>query len=163
MTSLDGIVYPERKKALASCGRKRFMTASLATTGFSPWEPSTFSLIVYGLMVLALIAIILFLARWVGERKTSPEKAMPYECGIIPTEMGGYRPSIPFYLVAVFFVIFDVEAAFIFSWAVAMMDLGWAGWLRISFFIVLLLMTLVYVWKKGGLDWGPGTTENTGI
>ncbi len=139
------------------------MTATAVNSGFSPWEPGVFSLVVYGVLVLVLIGVILFLARWVGEQKKTIEKSRPYECGIIPTGMAGYRPSVPFYLVAVFFVIFDVEAAFIFSWAVAMMDLGWAGWLRISFFIVLLLLTLIYVWKKGGLDWGPGTTEKTGI
>jgi len=138
------------------------MTSSVVSSGFSPWEPGVFSLMVYSLMVLVLVGVILFLAHWLGEKKRTLEKARPYECGIIPTGMAGYHPPVPFYLVAVFFVVFDVEAAFILSWAVAVKDLGWAGWLRISFFIVLLLMTLVYVWKKGGLDWGPGTSEKSG-
>jgi NADH-quinone oxidoreductase subunit A len=138
------------------------MIPNVPTSGFSPWEPGVFSLMVYTLLVLVLIGVILFLTHWLGEKKRTLEKARPYECGIIPTGSAGFHSPVPFYLVAVFFVVFDVEAAFIFSWAVAMNELGWAGWLRISFFIILLLLTLVYVWKKGGLDWGPGTTEKSG-
>jgi NADH-quinone oxidoreductase subunit A len=62
---------------------------------------------------------------------------------------------VPFYLVAAFFLIFDVEAAFIFAWAVAVNDLGWLGWLQVTFFIVVLLVSLFYLWKKGALDWKP--------
>ena len=62
---------------------------------------------------------------------------------------------VPFYLVAIFFLLFDVEGAFIFSWAVAWEQLGWEGWLQISFFIILLLLGLAYIWNKGGLAWGP--------
>ena len=74
---------------------------------------------------------------------------------MIPTGGARLRYPVPFYLVAVFFLIFDVEAAFIFSWAVAMEDLSWHGWLQISFFIIVLLLSLFYIWKKGGLDWSP--------
>jgi NADH-quinone oxidoreductase subunit A len=63
-----------------------------------------------------------------------------------------YHP-VPFYLVAIFFLIFDVEAAFIFAWAIAFRELGWAGWLEISLFIIILMLSLFYIWKKGGLDW----------
>jgi NADH-quinone oxidoreductase subunit A len=69
---------------------------------------------------------------------------------------------VPFYLVAAFFLIFDVEAAFIFVWAVAMADLGWPGWLQITFFIAMLLVGLFYLWKKGALDWKPlGSNRRT--
>jgi NADH-quinone oxidoreductase subunit A len=74
---------------------------------------------------------------------------------VIPTGGALFRYPVPFYLVAVFFLIFDVETALIFAWAVALEDLGWRGWLQISFFIVILLISLVYLWKKGGLDWQP--------
>ena len=74
---------------------------------------------------------------------------------MIPTGGAHFRYPVPFYLVAVFFLIFDVETALIFSWAVAIEDLSWLGWLQISFFIVILLVSLVYLWKKGGLDWRP--------
>ena len=121
----------------------------------SPWEPNIFSLFVYGLMVLGLIGVLLFLASWLGQKKPNPEKLRPYESGVIPTGTARLRYPVPFYLVAIFFLIFDVEAAYIFAWAVAYDGLGWAGWLQISFFIFVLILGLVYIWKKGGLEWGP--------
>ena len=90
-----------------------------------------------------------------GEKKENPEKIRPYECGIIPTGAARLHQPVPFYLVAVFFLIFDVEAIFIFAWSVAFLKLGLAGWLQMSFFIVVLLISLFYIWKKRGLDWGP--------
>ncbi len=87
--------------------------------GLSPWEPSLLALFLYGLMILLLIAILLFLASWLGEKKISTEKKRPFECGVIPTGPAQLSYPVPFYLVAVFFLIFDVEAVFIFAWAVA--------------------------------------------
>jgi NADH-quinone oxidoreductase subunit A len=126
----------------------------------SPWEPGLFSLAVYGLMVLVLIAALLFLSGWLGEKKPNPEKLRPYECGIIPTGTARFRYSIAFYLLAAFFLIFDVEAAYIFSWAIAFDRLGWSGWIQISFFIIILLVSLLYLWFKGGLEWGPTPRKN---
>jgi NADH-quinone oxidoreductase subunit A len=126
----------------------------------SPWEPGIFSLVLFGILVLVLIAVLLFISSWLGEKKKKPEKLRPYESGIIPTGTARLRYPVPFYLVAIFFLIFDVEGAYIFSWAVACKRLGWAGWLQILFFIILLLFGLVYIWRKGGLDWGPTQTSN---
>jgi NADH-quinone oxidoreductase subunit A len=127
-----------------------------AQTGLcSPWVPGLFSLVVYGTAVFGLIALLLWLCSWLGETRPSAEKARPYESGIIPTGSARLRYPVPFYLVAIFFLIFDVEGAFIFSWAVAAKDLGWAGWLQMTFFILVLLAGLAYIWKKGGLEWGP--------
>jgi NADH-quinone oxidoreductase subunit A len=120
---------------------------------FSPWTPGVLSLVLYAGAVLVAIAVLLFLVARLGEKKQRPEKQRPYECGIIPTGSAWFRYPVPFYLVATFFLIFDVEAAFIFSWAVAFDELGWTGWLRITFFIAVLLLSLLYIWKKGGLDW----------
>jgi NADH-quinone oxidoreductase subunit A len=120
---------------------------------FSPWEPGILSLGLYAFIVCALIALLLFLCAWLGEKKKNPDKERPYECGIIPTGTARFRYPIPFYLVGIFFLIFDVETAFIFAWAVAFDELGWMGWARISFFIVVLLFSLFYIWNKGGLDW----------
>ncbi len=121
----------------------------------SPWTPGLFSFGFFVALVVAALSAVLFLTSWLGDQKTDPEKARPYECGVIPTGWARFRYPVPFYLVAVFFLIFDVEAAFIFSWAVAMGDLSWRGWLQISFFIIVLLLSLFYIWKKGGLDWSP--------
>ncbi|MEJ2232912.1 MAG: NADH-quinone oxidoreductase subunit A [Syntrophobacterales bacterium] len=126
----------------------------------SPWEPGLFSLAIYGLMVLGLVALLLFCASWLGEKKSNPEKLRPYESGIIPTGSARLRYPVPFFLVAIFFLIFDVEAAYIFSWAIAYDSLGWAGWLQISFFIFVLLLGLLYIWKKGGLEWGPTSKQD---
>lgn len=121
----------------------------------SPWAPGLLSIALYTAILLVLLALLLVLTRWLGEQKPDPEKARPYECGVIPTGGARFRYPVPFYLVAVFFLIFDVETAVIFSWAVAIKELGWRGWLQISFFIIILLVSLVYLWKKGGLDWRP--------
>jgi NADH-quinone oxidoreductase subunit A len=126
----------------------------------SPWEPGVFSLIIYGILVLGLVAVLLFICSWLGEKKFDPEKMMPYESGIIPTGSARLHYPIPFFLVAIFFLIFDVEGAYIFSWAISCNPLGWSGWLQISFFIIMLLLGLVYIWRKGGLDWGPTRTRD---
>ena len=121
----------------------------------SPWEPGIFSLTIYSILVLVFVASQLYLAAWLGEKKPSIEKSRAYECGVIPTGSARLRYPVPFYLVAIFFLIFDVEGAYIFTWAVVYQDLGWSGWMQMSFFIVLLLIGLLYIWKKGGLDWRP--------
>ncbi len=126
----------------------------------TPWEPGIFSLTIYVVLILIFIASQLFIAVWLGSKKKTVEKLRPYESGIIPTGTARLRYPVPFYLVAIFFLIFDVEGAFIFTWAIAHGGLGWAGWLQISFFIVLLLLGLFYIWRKGGLDWGPITQKN---
>ena len=119
----------------------------------SPWNPGILSLLLYAGLVLAAVMVLLFLIYFMGEKRPGTEKNRPYECGIIPTGTAQFRYPVPFYLLAVFFVIFDIEAAFIFAWAVVFRDLGWSGYLRISIFILVLLFGLFYVWKKGALDW----------
>jgi len=126
----------------------------------SPWNPGVFSLIIYGLIIFALIGALFFIASWLGEKKINSEKLRAYESGIIPTGTARLHYPIPFFLVAIFFLIFDVESAFIFSWAISCDELGWSGWLQISFFIIMLLLGLVYIWRKGGLDWGPTRKED---
>jgi len=122
--------------------------------GYSPWHPQFVDMAVYGLIILVLMALLLFLTRWLGERKITETKLTAYECGIVPTGSARFPYPAPFYLVAIFFLVFDVEGAFIFSWAIAFDRLGWLGWLQISFFIFILLISLAYLWRKGGLEWG---------
>jgi NADH-quinone oxidoreductase subunit A len=132
------------------------MTAQTAVSFFSPWEPGIFSLALYTALVLALVSVMSFLCGWLGEKKPQSEKSTPYECGILPTGDARFRYPVPFFRVALFFLIFDLEAVFIFAWAVAFTELGWTGWVQITFFILVLLLSLVYVWKKGGLQWKIG-------
>lgn len=121
----------------------------------SPWEPGFLSLLIYSLLVFVLVGVLLFLSSWLGEKKKEPEKLKPFESGILPTGSARFPYPVPFYLVATFFLIFDVEAVYIFSWAIAVEPLGWPGWMQMSFFIIVLLISLFYIWKKGGLEWGP--------
>jgi NADH-quinone oxidoreductase subunit A len=121
----------------------------------SPWHPGMFSLILYGAVVIGLTLALLFLSRWLGRRLPNEEKLRVYESGIIPTGQARLRYPVPFFMVAIFFLLFDVEGAYILSWAVACRSLGWAGWIQIVFFIGVLVAGLVYIWKKGGLAWGP--------
>ncbi len=121
----------------------------------TPWEPGIFSLVLFAAVVLVLVGFLLFISAWLGEKSPNPDKLRPYESGIIPTGSARLRYPVPFFLVAIFFLIFDVEGAYIFSWAVACERIGWAGWMQMSFFIAVLLLGLVYIWQKGGLEWGP--------
>jgi NADH-quinone oxidoreductase subunit A len=117
--------------------------------------PEYFPLIIYTLAAVLLIGGMLLAAWWLGVKKTNPNKELPYESGIIPTGSARLPLFIPFYLIAIFFIVFDVETSFIFTWAIVWDQLGLAGLLHISFFIVALLLGLVWIWLKGGLEWGP--------
>ncbi len=119
----------------------------------SPWLPGSFSLIIFALAVFALMGIMLVLTAWLGEKRSNPAKALAYESGIIPTGNARLKYPVPFFMVAIFFLLFDVEGAFIFSWSVAFRSLGWTGWCQMAFFIFVLLLGLVYICMKGGLDW----------
>jgi NADH-quinone oxidoreductase subunit A len=96
-------------------------------------------------------------AMWMSWRiapnNPTPEKLSPYECGIVPLQEPVQRFPVKFYLVAMLFVIFDVEIIFLFAWAVRMDEFGWAGIAAVGIFMLLLIETLGYVWKRGALDW----------
>jgi NADH-quinone oxidoreductase subunit A len=102
------------------------------------------------------------LARMLGPRKPTPEKLAPYECGMPPVGGARERQSVKFYLVAMIFLLFDIEVAFLYPWAMALRDLGWAGFAQVGLFLLLLLAGYLYVWRKGVLDWGKEATERAG-
>lgn len=111
-------------------------------------------LLLYSFAVLGIVGGILVLSYLLGpQRKRRP--AMPYESGVDPTGAARLRLSVKYYLVAMFFVIFDLEAVFIFAWAVAVREAGWLGFVGMLMFIGVLLATLVYLWREGALDWAP--------
>lgn len=125
-------------------------------------QPSFESLISLGLYVgiaAVLVGVLLLLAWFLGHKSRTPAKEQSYESGIIPTGLARLHEPVPFYLVAIFFIVFDVEAVFIVSWAVAYDRLGWAGLAQITFFIVILFFGLLYLWGMGGLDWGPSAAR----
>ena len=92
--------------------------------------------------------------RLLGPKKPTPEKLAPYECGMPPVGDARERQSVKYYLVAMIFLLFDIEVAFLYPWAMALRDLGWSGFLQVLLFMALLLTGYVYVWRKGALDWG---------
>lgn len=96
---------------------------------------------------------------WLAPNKPTPEKLAPYECGIVPLQEPVSRFPVKFYLVAMLFVIFDVEIIFLFLWAVRFQELGWYGIAVIAVFVILIFETLGYVWKRGALDWNIASRE----
>jgi NADH-quinone oxidoreductase subunit A len=111
-------------------------------------------IVVYFIIVLILVGAMLGLSYVLGQRHNDPATGEPYESGIVSEGSAHVRLSVKFYLLAMFFVIFDLEAVFIFSWAVAGRDLGWPGYWEVLIFTSLLLITLAYLWRLGALDWG---------
>ena len=111
-------------------------------------------LTVYFIAVLALVGSMLGLSYLLGQRHDERETGDPYESGIVSTGSARLRFSVKFYLVAMLFVIFDLEVAFIIAWAIAFRELGWAGYLGVLFFIGVLVAALIYEWRLGALDWG---------
>jgi NADH-quinone oxidoreductase subunit A len=112
--------------------------------------------LIYALSVVTLLAVTLLVARFSGARSPHTEATdLPFESGVVPVGSADQtRLTIEFYLIAMFFVIFDLETIFIFAWAVAFYELGWRGYLGASAFILILLVALVYEWRTGALDWG---------
>jgi NADH-quinone oxidoreductase subunit A len=113
-------------------------------------------LVVYAAIVAALVAAMLGLSYVLGQRHHDRSTDFPYESGILSEGSARVRLSFKFYLVAMFFVIFDLEAVFIFAWAVAVRETGWTGYIEVSIFIAVLLAALAYLWRVGALDWGSG-------
>ena len=100
----------------------------------------------------ALASIVL--SSLLGPRKPTREKAAPYECGMPPVGDARERQSVKFYLVAMIFLLFDIEVAFLYPWAMALRDLGWNGFVQVVLFMLLLASGYVYIWRKGVLEWG---------
>ena len=102
-------------------------------------------------------AVTIGLSSMLGPRNPTPEKSAPYECGMPPVGDARERQSVKFYLVAMIFLLFDIEIAFLYPWAMALRDLGWSGFFQVVVFMALLLAGYVYVWRKGALEWASDT------
>jgi NADH-quinone oxidoreductase subunit A len=112
-------------------------------------------LVLYFAAIVALVAAMLGFSYLLGSRHTGRAAEQPFESGIVSVGSARLRFPAKFYLIAVFFVIFDLEAVFIFAWAIAFRNVGWAGYFEILVFIGVLIAALVYLWRVGALDWGP--------
>ena len=123
-------------------------------------ESSLWPLVLYFVSILGLVGIILTLSALIGERSPMEKaRAEPFESGVVHIGSAQMPLSVEFYLVAIFFVIFDLETVFIFAWAVAFYELGVFGFLAIAVFIFILVVALIYEWKSGALDWGVKTRK----
>jgi NADH-quinone oxidoreductase subunit A len=107
----------------------------------------------YFVLVLLLVTGMLVVSYLLGERHRDPATGTPYEGGIVQEGSAHVRLSAKFYLVAMFFVIFDLEAVFLFAWAVAARMLGWSGFWETVVFVGILVASLVYLWRVGALNW----------
>jgi NADH-quinone oxidoreductase subunit A len=111
-----------------------------------------FVLVALGLSVLFVVAP-MAVSRLTGVHNPDTEKLSEYECGFPAFEDARSQFDVRFYLVAISFIVFDLEAAFLFPWAVSLGETGWVGWLGMMVFLLILAVGLAYEWKKGALDW----------
>ncbi|MDH4612594.1 NADH-quinone oxidoreductase subunit A [Pseudomonas sp. BN102] len=110
---------------------------------------------IFLLGVVGLCAFMIGVSSLLGSKAIGRSKNDPFESGMLPTGTARLRLSAKFYLVAMLFVIFDVEALFLFAWSVSVRESGWAGFIEATIFIAILLAGLVYLWRIGALDWAP--------
>lgn len=113
----------------------------------------TWPLVVYFALVVFLAGVVLIVSYLLGQRHSEPATGEPYEGGIVSEGSAHVRLSVRYYMVAMFFVVFDLEAVFLFAWAGAARQLGWAGYCEVVLFVGVLVATLIYLWRVGALDW----------
>ena len=119
------------------------------------WLPVLMQAVLALVIACALVA----LSYVIGRKVKNPVKDMPYECGIAPTGDARERFSVKFYLVAMLFILFDIEAIFLYPWAVVYKDLKMFAFLEMLVFVALVMAGFFFVWKKGVLDWAATTPE----
>lgn len=110
-------------------------------------------LLIQLIAAMALSAAILLVSTLVGRHRRTREKSEPYECGIRPTGDARHPLPVQFYLVAMIFILFDIEAIFLYPWALIYRDLRLFGFVEMILYIIILLVGYIYLWKKGALDW----------
>ena len=134
---------------------KRFSGGESVLDSSTDKQSLLWPLLVYAAIVFSLVGVILGVSYVLGGRHKERATNEPYEGGILSTGSARLRFSSQFYLIAMLFVIFDVETIFIFSWAIAFQELGWYGYFGVLVFIFLLVVVLIYEWRNGALDFGP--------
>ncbi|HVB77553.1 MAG TPA: NADH-quinone oxidoreductase subunit A [Candidatus Nitrosotalea sp.] len=110
-------------------------------------------LLVYSVLVIVVVSALVVLSYVLGPRKPYHAKLMTYESGMVPTEPARQRMSVRFYVTAMLFIIFDVEAVFFYPWAVILHQLRWYGAIEMFVFMAILVVALAHIWKKGGFEW----------
>ena len=111
------------------------------------------TLVVIILLAVVLAVLVVVIGHSFGPRRPTPKKALPYESGMVPYGPGTRRMTVRYYLIAVLFILFDIEVVFFMPWAVAFRDLGWQGFALMMAFVIVLEVAHLYAWKKGALEW----------
>lgn len=119
------------------------------------YSPQTWALGIYAAAVFAVVLLMIGLSYFLGGRSQGRAKNDAFESGVVGVGDSHMRFSAKFYLVSMFFVIFDLEAVFLYAWSVSLRESGWAGFVEATVFIVVLLIGLLYIWRLGGLSWAP--------
>ena len=119
-----------------------------------------FPVLVQGIIAVGLAAVLIVLSYVLGKRVRNKIKDTPYESGITPTGDARGRFSVKFYLVAMLFILFDIEAIFLYPWAVVYRELKMFGFIEMLVFVVLILSGFFYIWKKGALDWAQSGRDS---
>ena len=112
-----------------------------------------FYISLFAVVALVVIGALLALSTLLGPRNATPQKLLPYECGIVPAEEAKGRYPVRFATIAMLFIIFDVEVVFMYPWAVALAELKLFGLIEMLIFIIILGIAYVYIWGRGGLEW----------
>jgi NADH-quinone oxidoreductase subunit A len=112
-----------------------------------------FPILLFIIVGLGLGVVLLSLGKLLSPNKPDPEKLSPYECGFEAFEDARMKFDVRYYLVAILFILFDLEIAFLFPWAVVIQDIGPAGFWAMMIFLLILVVGFVYEWKKGALEW----------
>lgn len=110
-------------------------------------------LVIYSIIVVVLISSLLIASALLGQKRKDHATHEVYESGVEGVGSAQFRMSVPFYLTAILFIIFDLEAAFLFGWAISIRESGWLGFAEIFIFIFILLAGLLYLWRSGALEW----------
>jgi NADH-quinone oxidoreductase subunit A len=130
-------------------GKNSFTQVGMVTETYTHLWP----LVIYFIATIGLAAAMIGLSYVLGQRHKERATGEPYESGIASTGTAQIRFDVRYYLIAMFFLIFDLETIFIFAWAVSVRELGWPGYIEIMIFIGVLFAALVYLWRLGALDW----------
>jgi len=132
-------------------------------------------IVFYSVIVVVLIVFLLVASAFLGQKRQDHATHDVYESGVLPVGSSQIKVAVPFYLTAILFIIFDLEAAFLFAWAISIRESGWLGYIEVCIFIFILLAGLLYLWRSGALEWrtlrqqhdraalkGEGGVVNTG-
>ena len=119
-----------------------------------------FPLVLYSSIVIVLIIALTGVSHLIGQKRKDHATEEVYESGMLSVGSAQFKISVPFYLTAILFIIFDLEAVFLFAWAISIRETGWLGYAEVLIFIAILIAGLIYLWRSGALEWRTQRQQN---